>query len=185
MELYEDSVKGSWQTNYDKGMDFFIINDAIIQKICILGDDVEPCFEGASVTAPDVSTKFTLDDKFRHTLYSMMQELKSALNGGGQQMENLENTVTAEEPVVDFTQENAATEVDENKDASIPADFVKKDDEEKEEKKPAEEEKSSDEGDKEKDSKDSSDDKEDDDDEDDKKKKDQKYELLESKYAAL
>ena len=186
MELYEDSVKGSWQTNYDKGMDFFIINDAIIQKICILGDDVEPCFEGASVTAPDVSTKFTLDDKFRHTLYSMMQELKSALNGGGQQMENLENTVTAEEPVVNFTQENAATEVDENKDASVPADFVKKDEEEeKEEKKPAEEEKSSDEGDKEKDSKDSSDDKEDDDDEDDKKKKDQKYELLESKYAAL
>ena len=178
MELYEDSVKGSWQTNYDKGMDFFIINDAIIQKICILGDDVEPCFEGASVTAPDVSTKFTLDDKFRHTLYSMMQELKSALNGGGQQMENLENTVTTEEPVVDFTQENVATEVDENKDASVPADFVKKDDEEKEEK-------SSDEGDKEKDSKDSSDDKEDDDDEDDKKKKDQKYELLESKYEAL
>ena len=185
MELYEDSVKGSWQTNYDKGMDFFIINDAIIQKICILGDDVEPCFEGASVTAPDVSTKFTLDDKFRHTLYSMMQELKSALNGGGQQMENLENTVTVEEPVVDFTQENAATEVDENKDTSVPADFVKKDEEEKEEKKPAEEEKSSDEGDKEKDSKDSSDDKEDDDDEDDKKKKDQKYELLESKYEAL
>ena len=185
MELYEDSVKGSWQTNYDKGMDFFIINDAIIQKICILGDDVEPCFEGASVTAPDVSTKFTLDDKFRHTLYSMMQELKSALNGGGQQMENLENTVTVEEPVVDFTQENAATEVDENKDASVLADFAKKDEEEKEEKKPAEEEKSSDEGDKEKDSKDSSDDKEDDDDEDDKKKKDQKYELLESKYEAL
>ena len=185
MELYEDSVKGSWQTNYDKGMAFFIINDAIIQKICILGDDVEPCFEGASVTAPDVSTKFTLDDKFRHTLYSMMQELKSALNGGGQQMENLENTVTVEEPVVDFTQENAVTEVDENKDASVPADFVKKDEEEKEEKKPAEEEKSSDEGDEEKDSKDSSDDKEDDDDEDDKKKKDQKYELLESKYEAL
>ena len=186
MELYEDSVKGSWQINYDKGMDFFIINDAIIQKICILGDDVEPCFEGASVTAPDVSAKFTLDDKFRYTLYSMMQELKSALTGGGQQMENLENTVTVEEPAVNFTQENAATEVDENKDASVPADFVKKDEEEKEEKKPAEEEKSSDEGDKEKDSKDSSDDKEDDDDdEDDKKKKDQKYELLESKYAAL
>ena len=184
MELQNESVQGHWETNYDNGMDFFIINDAIIQKICILGDDVEPCFEGASVTAPDVSTKFTLDDKFRHTLYSMMQELKSALNGGGQQMENLENTVTVEEPVIDFTQENAATEVDENKDASVPADFVKKDEEEKEEKKPAEEEKSSDEGDKEKDSKDSSDDKEDDDD-DDKKKKDQKYELLESKYEAL
>jgi hypothetical protein len=128
MELYEDSVKGSWQTNYDKGMDFFIINDAIIQKICILGDDVEPCFEGASVTAPDVSTKFTLDDKFRHTLYSMMQELKSALNGGGQQMENLEATTVVVE--------DTTAQVDNNvSNPSAISDYVKKEEDEKEEKK--------------------------------------------------
>jgi hypothetical protein len=102
MELQNESVKGHWETNYDNGMDFFIINDAIIQKICILGDDVEPCFEGASVTAPDVSIKFTLDDNFRHTLYSMMQDLKSALNGGGQQMENLENAVVVETEVTNL-----------------------------------------------------------------------------------
>lgn len=117
-------------------MDFFIINDAIIQKICILGDDVEPCFEGASVTAPDVSTKFTLDDNFRHTLYSMMQDLKNALNGGGQQMENLENTVVVEnentDPATEFTQAeevNAETtpEVNDNtEDTSAPADYVKR-----------------------------------------------------------
>ena len=76
MEFKPETLKGNWQKNYENGLDFFIINDAIIQKICILGDDVEPCFEGASVTAPDVSTKFTLDDNFRHTLYSMMQDLK-------------------------------------------------------------------------------------------------------------
>ena len=142
MELKQDSVKGHWETSYDNGMDFFIINDAIIQKICILGDDVEPCFEGASVTAPDVSTKFTLDDNFRHTLYSMMQDLKNALNGGGQQMDNLEKTevIETEEPIVDFVQTEESTseeiisETIDNieEDASAPVDYSEKDNDESE-----------------------------------------------------
>jgi hypothetical protein len=70
---------------------------------------VEPCFEGASVTAPDVSAKFTLDNNFKRTLYNMMQDLKNALSGGGQQMDNLENSIVAEEkdqkPSADFTVE--------------------------------------------------------------------------------
>jgi hypothetical protein len=141
MEFEKSSVKGKWETNYDNGMDFFIINDAIIQKLCILGDDVEPCFEGASVTAPNVSTKFTLDNNFKHTLYSMMQDLKNALNGGGQQMDNLENTVAVEdehiEPVTEFTQEEAtdtATEVNESaENTSTPTDYVKKEEEDEKE----------------------------------------------------
>jgi hypothetical protein len=131
MEFQKESVKGRWETNYDNGMDFFIINDAIIQKICILGDDVEPCFEGASVTAPNVSSKFTLDNNFKNTLYSMMQDLKNALNEGRQQMENLEKTVTPEieEAVVEYTQtEEAVSEVNnKTEDTSAPADYVKKD----------------------------------------------------------
>ena len=183
MEFQKNSVQGHWETNLDNGMDFFIINDAIIQKICILGDDVEPCFEGASVTAPDVSTKFTLDDNFRHTLYSMMQDLKSALNGGGQQMENLENTVAVEEEVInpetEYTQteeitEEAASEVSNIEDTSAPTDYVNKDDEE---------EKSTDEEDKEDDnSEDSDDDKEDD---DEKKESAKKYEALEEEFNTL
>jgi len=166
-------------------MDFFIINDAIIQKICILGDDVEPCFEGASVTAPDVSTKFTLDDNFRHTLYSMMQDLKNALNGGGQQMENLENTVVVEnentDPATEFTQtEEVNTETtpevnDNTEDTSAPADYVKKDDEE--DNKPADNEGGNDPDD------DPDDDKDNEDDDD--KKGAKKYELLEEELNTL
>jgi len=139
MEFEKQSVKGRWETNYDNGIDFFIINDAIIQKLCILGDGVEPCFEGASVTAPNVSTKFTLDNNFKHTLYSMMQDLKNALNGGGQQMDNLENTVVVDgenvEPITEFTQVeetivDTTTEVNESTDnTSAPTDYVKKEDE--------------------------------------------------------
>ena len=105
MELDEATVKGHWETN-TRGMDFFIINDAIFSKLCILGDDIEPCFEGASVTAPNVSASFTkVDNTFRQTLFTMMQELQTAL-GGGQQMNNdvVENAVV-EEPVVELNAE--------------------------------------------------------------------------------
>jgi hypothetical protein len=71
-------------------MEFFIINDAIFSKLCILGDDVEPCFEGSAVTAPQVSASFTLDDNFKHTLFEMMQELTYALKGGNK-VANIEN----------------------------------------------------------------------------------------------
>ena len=78
MELDEQTLDGNWSTNVKTGMDFFIINDAIFSKLCILGDDVEPCFEGSSVKAPEVSTSFTkVDESFRNTLYTMMQDLIS------------------------------------------------------------------------------------------------------------
>ena len=190
MEFQKESVQGHWETNYDNGMDFFIINDAIIQKICILGEDVEPCFEGASVTAPSVSSKFTLDNNFKNTLYSMMQDLKNALNEGRQQMENLEKTVTPEieEAAVEYTQaEEAVSEVNNTtEDTSAPADYVKKDQEKEKEKE------SKDDGgedaaaaadeDSNKES-DDSDDKDDDDDED--KKGAKKYELLEEELNSL
>ena len=188
MEFQKESVKGRWETNYDNGMDFFIINDAIIQKICILGDDVEPCFEGASVTAPNVSSKFTLDNNFKNTLYSMMQDLKNALNEGRQQMENLEKTVTPEieEAVVEYTQtEEAVSEVNNTtEDTSAPADYVKKDQEEKKEKESKDDggEDAATDEDSNKES-DDSDDKDNDDDED--KKGAKKYELLEEELNSL
>ena len=46
MELDEESLEGHWSTNSKTGMDFFIINDAIFSKLCILGEDVEPFIAG-------------------------------------------------------------------------------------------------------------------------------------------
>ena len=99
MELDEKTLDGKWSTNIKTGMDFFIINDAIFSKLCILGEDVEPCFEGSSISAPKVSASFTkVDDDFKKTLFTMMQELRFALEGG-QNMADLGNVV--ETPVVD------------------------------------------------------------------------------------
>ena len=84
MELDKNTLNGHWEVN-KRGMDFFIINDAIFSKLCILGDDIEPCFEGAKVSAPDVSASFTkVDDTFKQTLFTMMQDLQTALRGGQQ-----------------------------------------------------------------------------------------------------
>lgn len=77
-----DDVDGHWTTD-SNDVEFFIINDAIFTKLCILGDDVEPCFEGASVTSPEVSEHFSYNKEFSHTLFAMMNELKSALTKGG------------------------------------------------------------------------------------------------------
>ena len=86
MEL--DNTQGMW----DQNMEYFIINDATFSKLCILGDDVEPCFEGAEITAPEISTSFSLDKKFANTLYSMMKELQETLKGGTKvEKEKLEN----------------------------------------------------------------------------------------------
>lgn len=117
MELDESSLDGHWSTNNKTNMDFFIINDAIFSKLCILGDDVEPCFEGARITAPEVSTSFTkIDDNFKKTLYTMMQDLKFALEGGQKMTINeAETTVTKPEVVeteVETTAEETSTETE-------------------------------------------------------------------------
>lgn len=84
MELFEKNLSGSWTSGDNGEPQFFIINEAIIQKLCILGKNVEPCFEGAGIAA-----QFALDDDFKTKLYSMVQELQLALQEGGKtQMEN-------------------------------------------------------------------------------------------------
>jgi hypothetical protein len=197
MELDKDTLDGHWSKDYKKGVELFIINDAIFSKLCILGEDVEPCFEGSSITKPDVSTSFSkVDDDFKMTLFTMMEELKEILQGG----EKMEFDVKKTEEVV----------VEENQPTDVPTDFKKEEKEEdKKEKTTSEEnqdstedgkkseEKKEDDEDKEKFAKkEDEDDKEDkseepkdeddksdkgDDDEDEKRK----YSLLEEKYNDL
>ena len=78
MELDGKSIDGHLAENSESGIEFFIINDASFTKLCVLGDGVEPCFEGASVEAPNISDKFSKEG-FTTTLYNMMNELKFAL----------------------------------------------------------------------------------------------------------
>lgn len=141
MELDHDSLDGHWAKDNNLGVEFFIINDAVFSKLCILGDDVEPCFEGSSVTATssEVQKSFSSNQEFSRTLFNMMSELTDAIQSkGGLEMpnefaeqteavkESTEFTETTEEVVteepVDYTEaeEAPATEAE--------GQFEKKDD---------------------------------------------------------
>lgn len=120
MELDEESLEGHWSTNSKTGMDFFIINDAIFSKLCILGEDVEPCFEGSSITAPEVSKTFTkMDDNFKKTLYAMMQDLKFALEGGQKMIIDEAETKVTEPEVVETEAETTAEETSIKTEATV------------------------------------------------------------------
>ncbi|MBQ8792747.1 MAG: hypothetical protein IJZ62_03960, partial [Clostridia bacterium] len=84
MELDEKTLDASWSKD-DNGMpEFFIINEAIISKLCTLGEDNEPCFEGSQINAPaPVQFSLEFDDGFKEQVFSMMNELKELLNKGG------------------------------------------------------------------------------------------------------
>lgn len=202
MELDKDTLDGHWSKDYKKGVELFIINDAIFSKLCILGEDVEPCFEGSSITKPDVSTSFSkVDDDFKMTLFTMMEELKEILQGG-EKMENFDLNKPEEvvdtpavDPVVDPAsefkkeedkedkKEKTTSEENQNSTEDEKKSEDKKDEEDKE-KYAKKEDEDDDKEDKSKseepEDKDDKSDK-DDDDEDDKRK----YSLLEEKYNDL
>ena len=77
MELDEKTLDAFWTKDSNNSPAFFIINEAIISKLCVLGENVEPCFEGAQITQPTI--KFSFDDGFKEQLFSMMNELKDFL----------------------------------------------------------------------------------------------------------
>lgn len=85
MELDKKIIDAYWTKDENGKPQFFIINEAIFSKLCILGDEEEPCFEASRVTAPTI--QFSLEDDFKAELLSMMSELQKLLsNEGGNQM---------------------------------------------------------------------------------------------------
>ena len=135
MELHNSLTKGKWTTD-DNGMPkFFIINEAIIQKLCILGENVEPCFEGAGIAA-----QFSIDGDFKETLYSMIKELQSALQEGGntQMNEDVKTPMTEEEQLqnpaedTEFKKKKPDEEEEEKKEEKKPPFPPKKDEDDSE-----------------------------------------------------
>lgn len=124
MELDKESLQGHWATDNNTGMEFFIINDAIFSELCILGNDVEPCFEGSQFLEQDTSSNFSLNKEFMTELYSMMKELKYALNNqkGGLSMNEIDQ-VQANENLEEFSAAEAQNTDAETVDASNTENF--------------------------------------------------------------
>lgn len=192
MELDKNTINGKWTMMDNSNIEFFIINDAIFSKLCILGEDVEPCFEGSIITAPNVSKNFTLDNNFRKTLYNMMQDLKFTLKGETQ-MDNKENQII--DPMIPGTEKFSATKdnfdsngIVENEKTTevVETSFVKSKEEKEEEKEKtsmSDEKENSTKS--EEDKKSTSDNNNDNDDKKKKEKYTKDYEELEQKYLDL
>lgn len=95
MELNKETQKGFWTKDNNSGSRFFIYNEALIEKLCILGESVEPCFEGAQF-----KTEFSLEnmEELRTTMFSMLTELQKTLNKGGSHETMDENKKTLGNP---------------------------------------------------------------------------------------
>ena len=79
MELDEKTLDATWSKDKNGRPEFFIINEALLSKLCILGEDAEPCFEGSQITA----FSLVIDESFQNKLYSMMNEIKNLITEGG------------------------------------------------------------------------------------------------------
>ena len=116
MEFFPESVVGDWAKFDNDNEEFFIFNEANISALCILGDHVEPCFEGASVNKPEILYSLKKNE-FKDEFNRFMLELNEALDhnleeGGNIEVENelINETVeevveTVEEVIVDVVEE--------------------------------------------------------------------------------
>lgn len=168
MELASDYIEGSWTRNGKDQPEFFIINEAVVEKLTILGEEVEPCFEGSSI-----GTDFSLGADFKEQVFSMLAEIKEILTEGGEKSMEQTTPETVVEQVEKVTSDEEL--------------FKKKDEEEEKETEQQEQEDSSEEEEK----KDDENAKAEEDDEEEKKKKNSKHELqeqydeLNQRFAAL
>lgn len=79
MEFFEESVDGNWAKFDNEPDEIFIFNEADISALCILGDDVEPCFEDSTIGKPEILYSLKKDE-FKLEFNKFMFELNEVLN---------------------------------------------------------------------------------------------------------
>ena len=105
MEFFPESIQGDWAKFENEDREFFIFNEASISALCILGDDVEPCFEGASVGKPEILYSLKKDE-FKQEFNNFMLELNKVLTynlkeGGKAEMSEETQVFELEEEIVE------------------------------------------------------------------------------------
>ena len=113
MELDRDSLVGEWTKNDNAEFEYFNIDEAFFSALCILGEDVEPCFEGANIGRPGLLYSLDKDD-FKSQLSAFMLDLKDALNTqGGIPMEDNKSLETPLAPEVEVEEVEVVEETTE------------------------------------------------------------------------
>lgn len=99
MELYVNSINGEWKR--DGALEYFEFTDGVFFGLLALGDDVDPCFEGAAFYGLDNSAKEFFEELKNYTL-SAKQEL---IGGTEMEIEKIEETPVVEEQVEEVASE--------------------------------------------------------------------------------
>lgn len=92
MELDKDTLQGNWGISNQNNGRVFIINDATITKLCILGENFEPCFEGAQITG---SAQFG-----EYSLQNDLSKLREAIAAMSKQIQEYERSSQMEDQVI-------------------------------------------------------------------------------------
>lgn len=77
MEIDEKSVIGEWDEKANNGAGAFIIKEANFSALCILGADIEPCFEGAGFSSDFAFKKEKIE--YEKEMGDFMSKLEFAL----------------------------------------------------------------------------------------------------------
>ncbi len=101
MELFEESIDGYWAKLDNEEDEIFIFNEASVSALCILGDDVEPCFEDATIGKPEILYSLKKDE-FKQEFDRFMFELNKVLDHknnvkGGMAVKNENEDIKVEE----------------------------------------------------------------------------------------
>ena len=104
MELYLQSIDGVWKR--DGAIEYFEFTDGAFFGLLALGDDVDPCFEGAAFYGLDHSAKEFFEELKNYTLSA-----KNELIGGTEMDEVIiDETPVVEDEVVEVASEEVVTE---------------------------------------------------------------------------
>ena len=97
MELNRDTISGEWKVI--DGEYFFVYTAGTFKGICALGDELVPCFEGASF--------YSLDEK-GHYFFDILDKKQENITGGKKMEEN--DTIQEDFSKVEETTETTAEE---------------------------------------------------------------------------
>lgn len=200
-------VEGEWSKEDNNDREYFIVSDAIFSALCILGQEVEPCFEGSNITRNSGVVYSLNKEDFKEKMLDFIEEIKTTLNTdymhrGGNEMSDNKDPKFAKNNEEDEKKKKAQEEPDKDENKDEDEDKKKKystDENENEDtdnfsKDEDEDEKKKCGFAKDEDEDEDKDDKDDNDEDEDKKKKDSKYnaeelfnkiEVLEKNYSCL
>ena len=125
MEFFEESIDGNWAKFDNEEDEIFIFNEASVSALCILGDDVEPCFEDATIGKPEILYSLKKDefkqefDRFMFELNKILDHENNVKGGTTVTIDNEEVKVKETEEIQSIEKEGLETEFEESKEGVI------------------------------------------------------------------